>query len=225
MSGDSYWAGIWSDAEIAPLILQHGRIFALTQRNLERGLARSFGSLEGRRLLDFGCGDGLLLSRIRCAERLLYEPSPLYRRGLDELDCPHATTVVDDLDALRTPLDLVVMNGVAHYMSLEELTETLGRLRAILREGALGVLIADLPHPNRMLDVLGALGAHPATVVEVVRQVMRLSGSRYSWERLIKHRLVALEHAAASERYRLRRLPLRSFNRARSTVLLEPVSY
>ncbi len=221
----SYWAGIWADPEIAPLILQHGRIFALTQRNFENGLRRLFGSLAGRTVLDFGCGDGLLLSRLSCRRRILYEPSPVYGDVLAALAAsdagPHAATVVGGPQEIPpATVDLVVIHGVVQYMPLAELAEALRSYRGLLRDDNLGIIVADVPHPNRLVDTLGALSAHPTTLLQTAGQVLQLLRSRYASDRLQRHRLRELVALAQSEGFELRRLDTRSFNRARRTVHL-----
>lgn len=224
--GRSYWAGIWADPEIAPLILQHGRIFTLTQRNFRNALGRTFGSLAGRTILDFGCGDGQLLSPVVCQERILFEPSPVYAGALAELaateSAAHPARVADDVARIApATVDLVVVHGVAHYIPLDRFAETLRAFRPLLAERSLGVIVADLPHPNRFVDAFGGLIAHPSTVLQIAGQVLQLSRSRYASERLQRHRVRDLYAAANREGFRLRRLNCRSFNRARRTVLFE----
>lgn len=221
----SYWAGIWADPEIAPLILQHGRIFALTQRNFENGLRRLFGSLASRTVLDFGCGDGRLLSRLSCERRILYEPSPVYGDQLAALVASdvgsHAATVAGGLHEIPpATVDLVVVHGVVQYMPLDELGEALRAFRGLLGDDSLGIIVADVPHPNRLVDTLGALFAHPTTLWQTAGQVAQLLGSRYASDRLQRHRLPELVAVAERQGFELRRLDTRSFNRARRTVHL-----
>ncbi len=225
---ESYWADVWADPNLAQVILQHGRIFAITQRNFLRGLHRHLGPLTDKRVLDFGCGDGLLLAPLHCRERLLYEPSPVYTQALTALaakdQANHATSIVSDVaDIADTSLDLVIIHGVAHYMTRDELGTALRQFRMKLCNQALGVVVADLPHANRLIDMLGAVFANPTTIAQTLGQVARLARSRYASDRIERHSIDDLKALAAGSHFRLRRLNSRSFNRARSTVLLEPV--
>ena len=85
----------------------------------------------------------------------------------------------------------------------------------------LAIASADLAHPSRLLDVLGALTAHPVTVTQIIGQVLRLSGSGYASDRLERHSVAELALLADTAGFDLRRLRGRSFNRARATVPLK----
>ena len=224
-AGDSYWAGVWADPNVAELILQKGKIFTLTRRLFLEGLRNTCAPLEQLRILDFGCGDGALLADVECAELLLYEPSPTYTSKLEQLSThaagPRKMRVVPELKALPTAsVDLIIMHSVAQYLSYSDLAGQLLEFRRLLSPNQRGVIIADIPHPNRVVDVLGALSAHLWTIPQVLGQMASLLGSPYSSARLARHQLADLVRVADQTGYQCLRLSSRSFNRARVTVLL-----
>ncbi len=220
------WSAVWSDPKTAGLILQHGRVFAETRRMFSQGLQRFAGPLDHLTILDFGCGDGQLLAGITCTERLLYEPSPVYAPALTEyasrLPEHHRVRRVTTLGEIPdASVDLVIMHSVAQYLTLEQVADHLLSFRRILTRDSRGVIIADLPNPNPAIDAVGALTAHPRTVVQVLSQIARLLVSSYSAIQLHRHRHADLVDLAARTGYQCKRLRTRSFNRARLTVLLE----
>ncbi len=226
LSDLSYWRKLWADETTAHGIMVQGRIQSLTRRNFKRTLSATFGSLDSCRVLDFGCGNGCFLDLLPCSERVLYDPSPVFAESIAEVvkECANGLFKVRSVASVEElgegSIDLVVMHGVVQYMSEEELDRTVGGLCRLLSRQSLGVMIAEVPHPNRYLDVLGALFAHPATVTEVLSQGRQLASTRYDFQRIQRHDAEVMKRLASRHDLWLERLSRYSFNRARRTWML-----
>ena len=115
-------------------------------------IARLIPSREAE-VLDYGCGEALSADRVasRCARLYLCDAAPLVRERLRERFRNEARIVViapEEIDAVADgSLDLIVVNSLVQYLSLDELRDLLATCRAKLRpEGTL--VLADVIPPE-----------------------------------------------------------------------------
>ncbi|MBZ6078130.1 class I SAM-dependent methyltransferase [Microvirga puerhi] len=105
------------------------------------------------RILDYGCGEALFADRVaaRCTHLYLSDAAPLVRDRLTERlgDNPKVSILApEDLSTIPdASLDLIVVNSLLQYLSLEELRAVLQIWRAKLK--ATGrLVIADVVPPD-----------------------------------------------------------------------------
>ncbi|GLR89697.1 class I SAM-dependent methyltransferase [Bradyrhizobium iriomotense] len=115
-------------------------------------------------LLDYACGEALSAARVAdaCATLYLAEPAPGVRSRLIAHFAPNTKIRVCSLDDLRSmdenSVDLVVMNGVAQYMTPEELDSAFDVIHRLLKPFSRFVLGDNLPPGVGMTkDVLALL--------------------------------------------------------------------
>ena len=112
-------------------------------------------------VLDHGSGEALAAERVagRCGKLCLLDAAPLVRERLKSrhLNNPKiAVLAPEDLDGLDDrSLDLVVVNSLLQYLSLDELRGLLKTWRAKLKAGGRLVLADVIPH-----DVSPVTDAH-----------------------------------------------------------------
>lgn len=104
-------------------------------------------------VLDYGCGEALFADRVaaKCARLYLSDAAPLVRDRLAErFGANHRITVLapDDISNLDdASLDLIVVNSLLQYLSLDELRALLKLWRAKLK-GTGRLIIADVIPPD-----------------------------------------------------------------------------
>lgn len=115
-------------------------------------------------VLDYACGEALLAAKVAdvCATLYLAEPAPGVRGRLIARFASNSKIRVHSLDDLRSMdehlIDLVVMNGVAQYMTPEELDSTFDVIHRLLKPSGRFVLGDNLPPGTGMIgDVLALL--------------------------------------------------------------------
>jgi SAM-dependent methyltransferase len=102
-------------------------------------------------VLDHGCGEALSADRVaaRCARLYLCDAAPLVRERLRGRFGEEPRIVViapEDLDVVpERSLDLVVVNSLTQYLSLEELRSLLASWRAKLKPQGMLVLADVIP--------------------------------------------------------------------------------
>ena len=128
------------------------------------GIARDIAALipsPDAVVLDHGSGEALAAERVagRCGKLCLLDAAPLVRERLKSrhLNNPKiAVLAPEDLDGLDDrSLDLVVVNSLLQYLSLDELRGLLKTWRAKLKAGGRLVLADVIPH-----DVSPVTDAH-----------------------------------------------------------------
>ena len=115
-------------------------------------------------VLDYACGEALSATRVAdaCAKLYLAEPAPGVRGRLIARFAPNTKIRVRSLDDLRKmeegSIDLVVMNSVAQYMTLEELDTAFAVVRRLLRPSG-RLVVGDILRPEVGMgrDVLALL--------------------------------------------------------------------
>ncbi|MET4519055.1 class I SAM-dependent methyltransferase [Bradyrhizobium sp. I1.7.5] len=115
-------------------------------------------------VLDYACGEALSAAKVADACAILYlaEPAPSVRDRLIARFALNTKIRVRSLDELRSmdenSVDLVVMNGVAQYMTPEELDSAFDAIRQLLKPSGRFVLGDNLPPGVGMFrDVLALL--------------------------------------------------------------------
>jgi ubiquinone/menaquinone biosynthesis C-methylase UbiE len=129
-------------------------------------IARDIAALvpgPGAHVLDHGCGEALSAGRVAaaCARLYLCDGAPLVRGRLAErfraeprisVLAPEEVAAIPDAS-----LDLVVVNSLLQYLSLEEFGDLLGIWHAKLKETGRLVLADVIPHETGPLDDVRAL--------------------------------------------------------------------
>ncbi len=113
---------------------------------------RAFPSGEGKRVLDVGCGPGVMVAEL-LARKFTVTASDISQGMID--DChkrfpnePRLTCRVGDVTALDYPdaqFDLVIAMGLVEYLTLEDIERSYSEMRRVLKPG--GTLIVT--YPNR----------------------------------------------------------------------------
>ncbi len=104
-------------------------------------------------VLDYGCGEAISANRVasRCASLYLVDGAPLVRDRVRERFRKEARITVlspDDMDAVpEGSVDLVVVNSLLQYLSLDELRSLLVTWRLKLKEGG-QLVLADVIPPD-----------------------------------------------------------------------------
>ncbi len=127
-------------------------------RHLLERLSRRFGSLEGKRILDYGCGSGVLLKIATelGARATGIEQSPTAREGIAR---EGFATVYSDLDALRqaepgAQFDLVILFSVIEHLRCP--WHDLEQLRPLLKpSGRVVLLTPNFDSLNSRLQTTG----------------------------------------------------------------------
>jgi SAM-dependent methyltransferase len=107
----------------------------------------------GAAVLDYGCGEALFADRVaaRCGHLYLCDAAPLVRDRLrDRFDRNGRITVLapDDVSGLAdASLDLIVVNSLLQYLSLEELRTGLKLWRGKLKSDG-RLILADVIPPD-----------------------------------------------------------------------------
>jgi SAM-dependent methyltransferase len=120
----------------------------LHYRLIARDIAALIPSRDAH-VLDYGCGEALSADRVaaRCARLYLCDAAPTVRTRLAERfrDVPNIQVVAPEgMEQLPDQqLDLIVVNSVVQYLSLDELRALLARARAKLK-GDGQLVIADV---------------------------------------------------------------------------------
>ncbi|NIX76318.1 class I SAM-dependent methyltransferase [Microvirga terricola] len=105
------------------------------------------------RVLDYGCGEALFADRVaaQCGALYLCDAAPLVRDRLREkFGANGKITVLSPEDLPAVPdgsLDLIVVNSLLQYLSLDELRSVLKLWHAKLKEDG-RLIIADVIPPN-----------------------------------------------------------------------------
>jgi SAM-dependent methyltransferase len=104
-------------------------------------------------VLDHGCGEALSANRVaaRCAHLYLCDAAPLVRERLEQRfknELRISVIAPEDVEGLaRQSLDLIVVNSLVQYLSLDEFRHLLGTWRAKLKpDGRL--VLADVIPPD-----------------------------------------------------------------------------
>ncbi|WP_213291025.1 class I SAM-dependent methyltransferase [Bradyrhizobium sp. sGM-13] len=115
-------------------------------------------------VLDYACGEALSAAKVAdaCAKLYLAEPAPRVRGRLNARFAPNTKIRVRSLDDLKkmdeNSVDLVVMNGVAQYMTPAELDSAFEVIHRLLKPAGRFVLGDILPPGVGMIrDVLALL--------------------------------------------------------------------
>lgn len=129
-------------------------------------LARLLPLTPGIRVLDFGCGYGYVAERLseRVGEVSVWDQSASIRRHARQhlAGCPNVRFFdPDDVPAGSSPpqFDLILINSVVQYMSVDEFHSWLPRWRAMLAPGGVLVLSDLIPSTHSVRgDVFEILG-------------------------------------------------------------------
>ncbi|WP_445504470.1 class I SAM-dependent methyltransferase [Microvirga sp. G4-2] len=104
-------------------------------------------------VLDYGCGEALFADQVaaKCAKLYLSDAAPLVRERLQEKFGANERIVIlapDEVaDLADTSLDLIVVNSLLQYLSLDELRALLNLWRSKLKSGG-KLVIADVIPPD-----------------------------------------------------------------------------
>lgn len=104
-------------------------------------------------VLDYGCGEALFADQVavKCAKLYLSDAAPLVRERLQERFGANERIVIlapDEVaDLAEASLDLIVVNSLLQYLSLDELRALLKLWRSKLKSGG-KLVIADVIPPD-----------------------------------------------------------------------------
>lgn len=104
-------------------------------------------------VIDYSCGEALVANRVAdlCGKLILAEPAPGVRERITKRFSGNPSIEVCSLDDLRRrppgSIDLVVMNSVAQYMTLDELNAAFGECRRLLRPTG-RLVLGDIVRPD-----------------------------------------------------------------------------
>jgi len=115
-------------------------------------------------VLDYSCGEALSAAKVAdaCGMLILAEPAPGVRGRLIARFAPNTKIRVRSLEDLRkmheSSVDLVVMNSVVQYMTLEELDSALAVISRLLKPSG-RLVLGDIlrPEVGMATDVLALL--------------------------------------------------------------------
>src|SRR5215469_6408323 len=115
-------------------------------------------------VLDYACGEALAAAKVAdaCSMLILAEPAPGVRGRLIARFAPNTKIRVRSLEDLRkmheSSVDLVVMNSVVQYMTLEELDSALAVISRLLKPSG-RLVLGDIlrPEVGMATDVLALL--------------------------------------------------------------------
>lgn len=154
------WIAFWNGE---PPIYAGPRHKAVHYEGIADGIARYLPRAQAR-VLDYGCGEALFASRIaaKCERLYMADAAPNVADGLTTrfADAPNIEVVAhdrlnDEIEAAS--LDLVVVNSVAQYLSEDEFSALVERLRPLLAPRGM-ILFADIIPPDvGMVRDTGAL--------------------------------------------------------------------
>lgn len=153
-------AATWDDD---PMVQTYSRA---AFRSLQDVLAARGASLAGARVLDFGCGTGLLTAAIAAEAGAVigFDISAAMLAVLDQKGLPNVTTASGDVGALGATVDLITCSSVCAF--LPDYPGTIRQLAEKLAPG--GLLVqwdweldpsAEEPYGLRREDVRAALSA------------------------------------------------------------------
>lgn len=104
-------------------------------------------------VLDYGCGEALFADQVaaKCAKLYLSDAAPLVRERLQVRFGANERIVIlapnEVADLAEASLDLIVVNSLLQYLSLDELRALLKLWRSILRSGG-KLVVADVIPPD-----------------------------------------------------------------------------
>jgi SAM-dependent methyltransferase len=144
------WLDFWNSETTIYVNARHG---AAHYRQVAEGIARMVRSREAR-VLDYGCGKALAADLVAdaCAHLYLCDGAESVRAALQQqfggrgdvtVLAPDGISVVPD-----GSIDLLVVNSVVQYLSIDELREALAIWRRKLAKGGT-LLLADIIPPGR----------------------------------------------------------------------------
>jgi len=115
-------------------------------------------------VLDYSCGEALSAAKVAavCGQLILAEPAPGVRGRLIARFAPNTRIRVRSLEDVRKmqekSIDLVIMNSVAQYMTVDEFDTALAIIRRILRPTG-RLVLGDIlkPEVGMATDVLALL--------------------------------------------------------------------
>ncbi len=176
------WIAYWDRLPPGRLLL------APESEEFVRNLTAVFPVTAQKRILDFGCGYGAiaeLLAR-RGATVRLWDAAPAMLRAASErlAGCPNVfeidLTHTSELEAAA--FDLILVNSVIQYMTLDEFRDWLKRWRLMLAPGG-RVILSDLipPAHSTLRDVVSVIrfGLRRGYLVRAMRGILA-ERSRYN---------------------------------------------
>ena len=123
------------------------------------GVVGLLGDIHGRRVLDVGCGNGLLTKKL-CEQGAIVTGADASETmlALARENCPEAAYLCVDATRLTVdePFDAVFSNAVFHWIDDEKQDALLSRVRAALKSG--GVLACEFGGFGCAATVHAALG-------------------------------------------------------------------
>ncbi len=188
-------------------------------------------------VLDHGSGEALAAERVagRCGKLYLLDAAPLVRERLKSrhLNNPKiAVLAPEDLDGLDDrSLDLVVVNSLLQYLSLDELRGLLKTWRAKLKAGGRLVLADVIPHDVSPVTDARALLSFAWSGGFLKAAVVSLARTALSDYRKVREELGFTQYGEAEmiellrdEGFRAERQPRNiGHNQARMTFVAVPV--
>jgi SAM-dependent methyltransferase len=209
---------------------------ALHYRAIAADIASLIGSPDAA-VLDYGCGEALSADRVasRCARLYLCDAAPLVRERLRErfgqnpriaVIAPEGTGAIQD-----GSLDLVVVNSLLQYLSLEELRRLLATWREKLKPDGMLVLADVIPPDLSPVTDARALLSFAWRGGFLIRALVGLVRTALSDYRRIRDELGLAQYSEADMHELLRdsgfsaeRLPRNlGHNQARMTFAARPV--
>lgn len=221
---ESFWAGMEDDQ----------RIFRAEAEDYLGKLEAAVPLSPGARVLDFGCGFGFVADQLapKVGEVFLWDTSANMRQrarvnvasreNIRFLDLSHPSSLPH---AQR--FDVILVNSVVQYMSLDEFTAWLGRWREMLAPGG-RLVISDLipPDHHALVDLAAVLGFTARRGLALRAGWHRFGELRRYWKTraaspLLRVARAALQRQARSMGFEVEFLPGNLTCRAgRMTVLL-----
>lgn len=125
-----------------------------------QSLAELFGKVNGKRIIEFGSGDGSLAARLTAQGAVVVgvESSPSLL-ALARRDYPDIEFITSDPAQYcpAQPADLVIANSILHLIPFEQQSDTIGAAFAALKEG--GHFVAEIGGKGNAAKVFSTVKA------------------------------------------------------------------
>ncbi len=212
-------------------------LFELEAEDYVRRLGRSVPLTSNQSVVDFGCGFGYAAERVAARVGKLYvwdQAQNMRERCVRRVSQHWPVEVIDLGDPQSAPgirVDLILVNSVVQYMSLEELRQRLRQWRRLLTDDGV-VVLSDVIQPrsvfvSEMLDSIAFLARNGLLLRTLAHSVRALG--RYTQIRrqapLLRLDAQELERECAQAGLAAQFLPQNlTYRSNRLSVLLRPVA-